>query len=113
MNSATPAPSVATQRGRTSIRSRVVEKLAAAAVREPGHWWHDAVTAVRARAAADQTSAALHLEVEVAHPIAARSIGADLRQHVTQRIYELTGLTVRRLDVIVVPVPPPRARRVV
>jgi hypothetical protein len=113
MSSATPAPSVATRRGRTSIRSRVVEKLAVAAVREPGHWWHDAVTSVRARAAADATSAVVRLEVEVTHPIAARSVGADLRQHVTQRTYELTGLTVQRLDVIVVPVPPPQSRRVV
>jgi hypothetical protein len=106
------SPSAPAARGRTIIRPRVVEKLARAAVREPGHWWHDAVTAVRVHGAVEGASAALRLEVEIVVPFTARALGADICQQVTTRVHDLAGVTVRRLHVQLVPVAAPHPRRV-
>lgn len=104
---ATTAPA---QRGRTTIEPRVVRKIAEAAAREPGRMPRDTVTAARARVQVDPTSAALRLVVEVVFPTPARSLAADLREHIIGQVQRLTGLTVRHLVVTIVPVPRPSRR---
>jgi uncharacterized alkaline shock family protein YloU len=100
------------ERGRTTIAPRVVRRLAEAAAREPGRVSRTTVTAVRARADVDRTSAAVRLVVKVGYPAPVRSLAADVRDHVTGQLHKLTDLTVRRVDVTVVPATPPRTRRV-
>jgi uncharacterized alkaline shock family protein YloU len=100
------------QRGRTTIEPRVVRKIAEAAAREPGRMPRDTITAARARVQVDPTSAALRLVVEVVFPTPARSLAADLREHITGQVQRLTGLTVRHLEVTMVPVPPQPSRRI-
>lgn len=100
------------QRGRTTIEPRVVRKIAEAAAREPGRMPRDTITAARARVRVDPTSAALRLVVEVVFPTPARSLAADLREHITGQVQRLTGLTVRHLEVTMVPVPPRPSRRI-
>jgi uncharacterized alkaline shock family protein YloU len=100
------------QRGRTTIEPRVVSKIAEAAAHELGRMPRDTITAARARVRVDRTSAALRLVVEVVFPTPARSLAADLREHITSQVQRLTGLTVRHLEVAVVPVPPRPSRRI-
>jgi uncharacterized alkaline shock family protein YloU len=100
------------QPGRTTIESRVVRKIAEAAAREPGWMPRDTITAARARVHVDPTSAALRLVVEVVFPTPARTLAADLREHITGQIQRLTGLTVRHLEITLVPVPPQPSRRI-
>jgi uncharacterized alkaline shock family protein YloU len=100
------------QPGRTTIEPRVVRKIAEAAAREPGRMPRDTITAARARVQVDPTSAALRLVVEVVFPTPARSLAADLREHITGQVQRLTGLTVRHLEVTMVPVPLQPSRRI-
>jgi uncharacterized alkaline shock family protein YloU len=107
----TPATAPA-ERGRTTIDARVVRRLAEAAARESGRVTRTTVTEVRARADVDRTSIVVRLVVKVGYPAPARSLAADVRDHVTGQLHTLTDLTVRRIDVTVVPAAPPRTRRV-
>lgn len=100
------------QRGRTTIEPRVVRKIAEAAAREPGRIPRGTITAARARVRVDTTSATLRLAVEVVFPAPARSLAAELREHITGQVQRLTGLTVRHLEVTMVPVPPRPSRRI-
>jgi uncharacterized alkaline shock family protein YloU len=108
----TGAAPPAAQRGRTTIAARVVSKAAQAATHEAGRQRHYTLATVRIHADVDASSVAYRLRVEVVYPAPVHSVASDIRQHVTTRIEELTGLTVRRLDVTVVPVVTQQTRRV-
>lgn len=96
-------------RGRTSIAGRVVERIATRAAAElprPGTGGVD-----RARATVDGQLATLRLTVSVVYPEPVRQVTRRLRDHVTARVGELTGLEVRQLDIDVARLVPPAHRR--
>ena len=111
-----PGPhTVADDRGSTVIRPRVVERVAAQAVREvsdtagtarrvlgrtigtPGTQAHATV-----RAYVDGPVATIDVAMTVVYPAPVLAVTRRTRHHITDRIVELTGLSVRRVDITVV-----------
>jgi uncharacterized alkaline shock family protein YloU len=117
-------------RGRTTIATRVVEKVAAQAAIEV-----DAATGpprrlfgsilgppradARARASAkiDETRVTLSMSIGVQYPEPVREVAARVRRNVNARIAQYCGMQVLHTDVtvpaLVVERPPPRAKRVI
>lgn len=110
-----PSPAAAEDRGSTVIRSRVVERVAAQAVREVsdtagtarrvlGHTIGVPGTQTQAtvRAFVDGPVATVDVEMTVIYPAPVLAVTRRTRHHITDRIVELTGLSVRRVDITVV-----------
>lgn len=111
---AVPADAEAT-RGTTTVTPRVVERVAIQAVREVagaagsgrqvlGHTIgsrgvQDPATV---RAHVDGEVASLDVEMTVIYPAPVLGVTRRTRHHIIDRIVELTGLSVRRLDITVV-----------
>ena len=104
-----PAPS---DRGRTRIADRVVEKVAARAVAEVDNATGVArqVLGVRLGAAGDDAPARVNADVDggvvlvrvtmaVQWPAPVREVTRQVRAHVTDRVAELTGLQVAGVDI--------------
>ena len=117
-------------RGRTTIATRVVEKVAAQAAIEvdsatgPPRRLFGAILGppradARARASAkiDETRVTLTMSIGVQYPEPVREVAARVRRNVTARIAQYCGMQVLHIDVtvpaLVVERPPPRAKRVI
>jgi len=117
-------------RGRTTIATRVVEKVAARAAIEvdaatgPPRRLFGAILGppradARARASAkiDQTRVTLSMSIGVQYPEPVRAVAARVRRNVTARIAQYCGMQVQNIDVtvpaLVVERPPPPAKRVI
>jgi uncharacterized alkaline shock family protein YloU len=103
------------ERGATVIHPRVVERVAAQAVREvsdtagtgrrvlgytigvPG-----TQTQATVRAYVDGDVATIDVAMAVIYPAPVLAVTRRTRHHITDRIVELTGLSVRRVDITVV-----------
>lgn len=110
-----PGLAVAGERGATVVRPRVVERVAAQAVREvsdtagtgrrvlgytigtPG-----AQTEATVQAYVDGQVATVEVAMTVIYPAPVLAVTKRTRHHITDRIVELTGLSVRRVDITVV-----------
>lgn len=108
-------PVTAGERGTTVIRPRVVERVAAQAVREVdntagtgrrvlGYTFGVPGTQTEAtvQAYVDGTVATVEVEMTVIYPAPILAVTRRTRHHITDRIVELTGLSVRRVDITVV-----------
>jgi uncharacterized alkaline shock family protein YloU len=117
-------------RGRTTIATRVVEKVAAQAAIEvdaatgPPRRLFGAILGApradaRARASAkiDETRVTLTMSIAVQYPEPVREVAARVRRNVSTRIARYCGMQVLHIDVtvpaLVVERPPPRAKRVI
>lgn len=100
------------ERGRTEIADRVVEKVAVQALREVGHaggpgrrWFGVRFGAARGQDAPRVTAhrhgqmTTLEMTVSVRYPAPVRQVTRRLREHVSHRVQDLTGLTVRQVDI--------------
>lgn len=110
-----PGPAAADDRGSTVIHPRVVERVAAQAVREVsntagtarrllGHTIGVPGTQTQAtvRAYVDGPVATVDVALTVIYPAPVLAVTRRARHHITDRIVELTGLSVRRVDITVV-----------
>jgi uncharacterized alkaline shock family protein YloU len=99
-------------RGRTEIADRVLERIAtwaAAEVDQAGGaaprllgvplGRDTAQTAARATAHVDGHLATVALRLSVTYPAPIRQVTRRVREHVTGRVAELTGLDVRQVDI--------------
>ncbi|GAA4538508.1 Asp23/Gls24 family envelope stress response protein [Amycolatopsis samaneae] len=105
-----PADLAPEDRGRTTLADRAVRRIAAHAVGEV-----DGVGAdVQVSARIDEESATLDVRLPVRYPAPVARTTEQARAHVTARTAELTGLTVRRVDITVSALPnePVTTRRV-
>jgi uncharacterized alkaline shock family protein YloU len=111
-------------RGLTQIADRVLERIAAHAlteVKETGGaarrllgvpLGHDSEhTAPRVTARVDGNLATLRIRISVLYPAPIRQVTRRLRDHVTARIGELTGLDVRQVDIDIAALIQPQAHR--
>lgn len=101
----------AAQRGRLIMSARVVEKIAGQAAsevsvaggRSGGLLGIGARTDLAARPPVDVHLsggiAAISVRVGISYPMSLRQATSDVRRHVVQRVQELTGIEVRRVDV--------------
>ncbi len=114
-DSSRPGSGAADERGVTVIRPRVVERVAAQAVREVadtagtgrrvlGHAFGTPGTQDQAavRADVDGQVTTLDVAMTVVYPAPVLAVTRRTRHHIIDRIVELTGLSVRRLDITVV-----------
>ena len=108
-------PAIAAERGATVILPRVVERVATQAVREvdrtagtgrrvlgytfgtPG-----TQTGATVQAYVDGQVATVEVAMTVIYPAPVLAVTRRTRHHITDRIVELTGLSVRRVDITVV-----------
>lgn len=109
----------ARRRGRLVLAEKVVEKIAAQAAAEIGTTrgksggllgiGADPDPAARPRVEVDLTAESADVEVAVgiAYPGSIRQTAQDIREHVTARVLELTGVPVHRVDVDVTFLTPP------
>ncbi|MFC6081838.1 Asp23/Gls24 family envelope stress response protein [Sphaerisporangium aureirubrum] len=113
-------------RGRTRISDRVLEGIAARAAAEVDEAGraarrvlgvtigHDAPGATpRVTGHVDGKLATLHVHLSVAYPSPVRQVTRRVRDHVTSRVHDLTGLDVRQIDIDVdrlLPGPEPALR---
>lgn len=96
-------------RGRTEIADRVLERIAAQALHEVDRAGGVARRVLgvplgrergpQVRAHVDGRLATLQMTVSVTYPEPVRQVTRRLREHVTTRVGELTGLTVRQVDI--------------
>lgn len=105
-------------RGRTDIADRVVARIAGRALREVEQAGGvtrrllgvpvgaDAAGPPQVRARVHGGLATLAMTVSVAYPAPVRQVTRELRSHVTRRVNELTGLTVRQVDIEVTSLTP-------
>lgn len=101
----------AAQRGRLVMSARVVQKIASQAAgevsvaggRSGGLMGIGARTDLAARPPVDVHLsggvAAISVRVGISYPTSLRQATSDVRRHVMQRVQELTGIDVRRVDV--------------
>lgn len=100
-------PRAPAQRGRLVVAKQVVEKLAAQAAVEVTTGEHRMVFAPRTDSdpgpvvavQLDGSDTWLQVEVDLVYPAPLRATTDDLRAHLVRRVEELSGLTVRRLDI--------------
>ena len=111
------------QRGITEIADRVVERIAARAVAEVDDAQGPArkllglrvpgAAAPRVSVLIDGRLATVRLAIEVRYPAPIRQVTRRVREHVSDRVGELTGLDVRHVDIdIPALITPDRGRRV-
>jgi uncharacterized alkaline shock family protein YloU len=101
------------ERGRITIADRVVEKIAARAVREVDRasgaprrllgtsLGSSGSARPRADAKVDDRTVSLRLSMSVEYPAPVRDVAAEVRERVARRVYELTGLKVTDIDITV------------
>jgi uncharacterized alkaline shock family protein YloU len=102
------------ERGRTTIADRVIERIAVQAVSEVGAAGGSArrmfgVTvgsagldqAAQVTADISGAAAALTVQLSVAYPASVTQTARDVRQQLIQRIRDLTGHTVPRVDITI------------
>jgi uncharacterized alkaline shock family protein YloU len=107
-----PAAEPPEARGRTRISDRVLTRIAstaAAEVDEAGRaarrvlgvrLGHDGPGATpRVTGHIDGRLAILHVHLSVAYPAPVRQVTRRVRDHVTSRVHDLTGLDVRQIDI--------------
>jgi uncharacterized alkaline shock family protein YloU len=114
-------------RGRTDIAERVLERIATHALTEVDEVGGAARRLLGVRLGQDSTGtgprvdahvdgglATLRMTVSVVYPAPVRRVTRRLREHVTSRVEEFTGLDVRQVDVDVASLvaPRPQGRRV-
>ncbi|MEO3813692.1 Asp23/Gls24 family envelope stress response protein [Sphaerisporangium sp. B11E5] len=100
------------ERGRTRISDRVLERIAATAAAEVDEAGraarrvlgvpvgHDTTAAPpRVTGHIDGRLAVLRVHLSVAYPAPVREVTRRVRDHVTGRVHELTGLDVRQVDI--------------
>lgn len=99
------------RRGRLVLSEQVIEKVAGQATAEVATAsgrsggvlgiGSDADTNARAKVSVDLSadSADLDIAVGIAYPGSLRDAAQQIRDHVTSRVHELTGVTVRRVDI--------------
>ncbi|WP_283137215.1 Asp23/Gls24 family envelope stress response protein [Rhizohabitans arisaemae] len=103
-----------TGRGVTVVPGRVVAKIAAEAAGEVdrasgiqrgrvGSLW----TGPKASAKVDGSIASVRLDLAIRYPEPVRQVTAEVRDHVQRRVHELTGLSVRHVDISVTRLEPP------
>lgn len=107
-------PGSATDRGRTTLEERVVERIAAHAVAEVDGIGgsaprvlgvavgaDEADRAARVTARMDGETTALEVRLSVTYPASVTATTERAREHVIRRTAELTGLRVTRVDIVV------------
>jgi len=97
------------ERGRTSLSDRVVDKTAARAALEVarvhgvsrgiGAAVFNAEPVVGVASRIDGHLAQLRLEVELDYPVSVRAVTRELRMHVSDRVRQLCDITVTDVDV--------------
>jgi uncharacterized alkaline shock family protein YloU len=113
----------AEHRGSTDIADRVVEKIASGAVAEVDDAYGSArrllglrmpgATAPRVTVQIDGHLATVRVAMSVRYPAPIRQVTREVREHVMERVGELTGLDVRHVDIeIPALITPDRGRRV-
>ena len=103
------APPRPDTRGHTDIDGKVVERIATQALTELPQAGTGGTQ--RVKATVDGHLTTLRLTVSVTYPEPVRRVTRRLREHVTARVGELTGLEVRQVDIDVARLTPPPARR--
>ncbi len=111
-----PAPlAVPEQRGRTTIADRVVAQVATRAVAEVAQTGGAARQLIgitlgrqsgqgpaRVSARVNGNLAMIEIRLTLAYPAPVRSLSREVRRHVMERVYSLTGIEVRHVDIDVV-----------
>jgi uncharacterized alkaline shock family protein YloU len=100
--------------GRTTVADRVVERTAVQAITEIDNVGGSAnrllggalSTPAESRSAqvsvtSDDTTTALHVRLSIAYPASVARTTHEVRAHLVQRLRELTGLVVTRVDITV------------
>lgn len=100
--------------GRTTLADRAVERTATQAITEVadvGGTAHrllgdtlsgpTAERSAQVSATADDTTASLHVRLSIAYPASVARTTQQVRSHLIQRLHELTGLVVTRVDITV------------
>jgi uncharacterized alkaline shock family protein YloU len=96
--------------GRTTLADRAVERAASQAITEiadvggtarwvlgePAEERHAQVNAT-----VDDSTASLHVRLSIAYPASVAQTTQRVRSHLVQRLHELTGLAVTRVDITV------------
>lgn len=100
--------------GRTTLADRAVERTATQAITEvadvggtarwvPGDTLGGPAEERSAQVSAtvDNTTASLHVRLSIAYPASVARTTEQVRSHLIQRLHELTGLVVTRVDITV------------
>ncbi|WP_240810242.1 Asp23/Gls24 family envelope stress response protein [Actinomadura sp. WMMA1423] len=105
------APMTGTRRGRTTIRDRTVARIVAEAVQDveaSGGLGRTIVGVPVPGRGPARTEVRVHGDIvtarvtmSVAYPVPVRAVARQVRERVRERVMELTGLTVRQVDVVV------------
>jgi uncharacterized alkaline shock family protein YloU len=91
------APAAEDERGRLTISDRTLERTAARAATEI-----DGIgNAAKASAKVDGDTAVLDVRLSVSYPLSVRRTTENVRRHLMQRVGDLTGLTVSRVNLTV------------
>ncbi|HEY3687423.1 MAG TPA: Asp23/Gls24 family envelope stress response protein [Streptosporangiaceae bacterium] len=106
-------------RGRTVIADRVVERIAAHAATEPGPVTGPGTglpglrgSALRPKVSASVSGrvASVRVALGVTYPSPVRAITRRVRDRVRARVWQLTGIDVRQVDIAVARLPEPAER---
>ena len=81
------------ERGATTISDRVVARIATQAAREAGE------SAGRTEVWVSGDVVTAHVKMSVPYPMPVRAAARKVRERIRGRVAELTGLTVRQVDV--------------
>lgn len=100
--------------GRTTLADRAVERTATQAITEIAdvggaarRLLGDAISgpaeerSAQVSATVDDTTASLHVRLSIAYPASVARTTHQVRAHLIQRLHELTGLVVTRVDITV------------
>lgn len=104
---ATPVPTAAEFRGRTTISERAVRRLAARAAGEVDGVAADPEVSARVT----EETAVLKVRLPVEYPMPVGAVTDACREHLMRRTHELSGLVVPRVDIDVAELVDPAAVR--